>query len=67
MFCSGGNMRWDFETWLTQNYGLKSNDLTEKELALAKKEYSEEYPKPGEGEIKLKSFPFQKYLNSKKK
>lgn len=59
-------MRFDFETWLTQTYGLKVDDLTDKELALAKKEYSEEYPKIGESEIKLKTYPFQKYLNSKK-
>jgi len=60
-------MRWDFETWLRQNYGLKADDLAEEELALAKKEYSEEYPKAGESEIKLRGYPFQKYLNSKKK
>jgi hypothetical protein len=60
-------MRFDFETWLTQIYGLKAKDLTEKEMALAKKEYSEEYPKVGESEIKLKTYPFQKYLNSREK
>jgi len=32
-------------------------------LELAKKEYKEEYPKPGEGDIKLKTYPFKKYLD----
>lgn len=58
-------MKWDFETWLRQNYGLRSQDLNKKEMALAKKEYSEEYPPPGEGEIKLKTFPFKRYLDSR--
>lgn len=58
-------MRFDFETWLRQNYRMRSQDLDEKELELAKKEYAEEYPEPGEGEIKLKSYPFKKYLDGK--
>ena len=59
-------MRFDFETWLTQNYGMKVKDLSKKALGLAKKEYSEEYPKPGESDIALKSYPFKKYLDSTK-
>jgi len=59
-------MRFDFETWLTQTYGLKARDLSKKELGLAKKEYGEEYPKPGESEFKLKAYPFKRYLDSKK-
>lgn len=51
-------MKWDFETWLRQNYGLRSQDLT-------KKEYAEEYPEPGKGEIKLKTFAFKRYRDSK--
>lgn len=58
-------MRFDFETWLRQNYRMRSQDLDEKELELARKEYTEEYPEPGEGEIKLKSYPFKKYLDGK--
>jgi hypothetical protein len=49
-----------------QNYGMKANDLNKKALSLAKKEYSEEYPKPGESEIALKTYPFKKYLDSRK-
>jgi hypothetical protein len=49
-----------------QNYGMKVKDLNKKALSLAKKEYSEEYPKPGESEISLKSYPFKKYLDSTK-
>jgi len=49
-----------------QTYGLKVKGLTKKELGLAKKEYKEEYPAPGEGEIGLKTYPFKKYLDSKK-
>jgi len=60
-------MRFDFDTWLVQTYGFKTKDLTKKELALAKKEYKEEYPRPGNSAMKLKTYPFQKYLNSKKK
>jgi hypothetical protein len=59
-------MRFDFDTWLMQNYGMKANDLNKKALSLAKKEYSEEYPKPGESEIALKTYPFKKYLDSRK-
>jgi len=58
-------MRFDFETWLRQNYGLRSQDLTSEELALAKMEYAEEYPATGEVDVKLKTFPFKKYLDSK--
>lgn len=60
-------MRFDFDTWLVQTYGLKEHDLTKKELALARREYREEYPRPGNGPITPKTYPFQKYLNSKKK
>jgi hypothetical protein len=42
---------------------LKAKDLNKKALTLAKKEYKEEYPDPGEGEIKLKTYPFKKYLD----
>jgi len=59
-------MRFDFATWLVQTYGLKEDTLTKRELALAKKEYKEEYPRPGNGPIVPKTYPFQKYLNSKK-
>jgi hypothetical protein len=58
-------MRFDFDTWLTQTYSLKAKDLTKKELALAKEEYAEEYPPKGSHDIKLKTYPFQRYLNSK--
>ena len=40
-------------------------DLDEKELELARREYAEEYPRPGEGAIRLKSYPFKKYLDTK--
>jgi hypothetical protein len=60
-------MRFDFDTWLMQNYGMKARDLDKKALSLAKKEYSEEYPKPGESDIGLKTYPFKKYLDSKNK
>lgn len=59
-------MRFDFDTWLMQTYGFKRKDLTKKELELATKEYAEEYPPVGSHEIRLKTYPFQKYLNSKK-
>lgn len=59
-------MKWDFDTWLVQVYSLKAKDLNNKELTLAKKEYKEEYPPRGEGNIKLKTYPFKKYLDSKK-
>lgn len=65
-FTSGNAMRFDFETWITQTYGLKARDLNKKELTLAKKEYAEEYPKPGEGELKLKTYPFKRYLDAKR-
>lgn len=63
---SGDALKWDFRTWLVQNYDIKPENLTKKELDLAKKEYKEEYPPDGEGNIKLKTFPFKKYLMAKK-
>lgn len=59
-------MKWDFDTWLVQVYDLKPKDLNKKELALAKREYKEEYPPSGEGKMALKTYPFKKYLDSKK-
>lgn len=59
-------MKWDFETWLAQNYGLKASALKEEGLSAAKKEYEEEYPPAGEGDIKLKTYPFKRYLDSGK-
>ncbi len=59
-------MKWDFETWLVQNYGVKKEALTEEEMALALREYEEEYPPSGESEIRLKTYPFKKYLDSRK-
>lgn len=56
-------LRFDFDTWLVQTYGLKAKDLDKKALTLARKEYREEYPDPGEGEIKLKTYPFKRYLD----
>ncbi len=50
-----------------QIYDLRPSMLTKKELDLAKKEYDEEYPPEGESEIGLKTFPFKKYLASRKK
>jgi len=47
-------------------YSLKAKDLNKKELALAKKEYKEEYPPSGEGNMMLKTYPFKKHLDSKK-
>lgn len=47
-------------------YNLKAKDLNKKELALAKKEYDEEYPPDGEGSMKLKTFPFKRHLDSRK-
>lgn len=61
----GGPTKFDFETWLVQNYGVKAEALTEEELSLAKDEYEEEYPPVGEGDIKLKTYPFKKYLESR--
>jgi len=49
-----------------QTYGMKVKDLNKKALSLAKKEYAEEYPKVGESDIKLKTYPFKKYLDSTK-
>jgi len=65
-FLLGDKLRWDFDTWLVQVYNLKAKDLNKKELALAKKEYDEEYPPSGNGNLKLKTFPFKKHLDSKK-
>lgn len=62
----GENVKWDFETWLAQNYGLMADKLTEEALSIAKKEYEEEYPPAGEGDIKLKTYPFKRYLDSGK-
>jgi hypothetical protein len=59
-------LKWDFDTWLVQVYGLRANGLNKKGLALAKKEYEEEYPPSGEGDMKLKTYPFKKHLDSKK-
>lgn len=59
-------MKWDFDTWLVQVYGLKAKSLNKKELALAKREYREEYPPVGESDLELKSYPFKRYLDSKK-
>ena len=50
-----------------QTYSLRPTMLTKRELDLAKKEYSEEYPPVGESEISLKTYPFKRYLDSKKK
>jgi hypothetical protein len=49
-------VRFDFDTWLMQTYGMKVKDLDKKALSLAKKEYAEEYPKPGESEMTLKTY-----------
>jgi hypothetical protein len=65
-FLLGGKLKWDFDTWLVQVYSLKAKDLNKKELALAKKEYKEEYPPRGGGNMKLKNYPFKKHLDSKK-
>ena len=60
-------MKYNFETWLMQIYDLKTTMLTKNELALARKEYAEEYPPVGESEISLKTYPFKKYLVTRKK
>ena len=60
-------MRFDFDTWLVQTYGMKAVGLDKNALALAKKEYNEEYPPVGETTMKLKTYPFKKYLDSKRK
>jgi len=62
----GDLLRFDFETWLMQTYDMRPKMLTKKELTLARKEYAEEYPPVGESEIGLKTYPFKKYLDSKK-
>ena len=64
---SVNDLKFNFETWLMQTYDLKASTLTKKELSLAKKEYSEEYPPEGESEISLKTYPFKKYLDTRKK
>lgn len=58
-------MKWDFRTWLVQNYEMKPENLDEQELELARREYAEEYPEAGEADIKLKTYPFKRYLESK--
>ena len=65
-FLLGGKLKWDFDTWLVQDYSLKAKNLNKKELALAKKEYEEEYPPSGEGNMRLKTYPFKRLLDSKK-
>lgn len=60
-------MRFDFDTWLVQTYRMKAVGLDKKALALAKREYNEEYPPVGEMAMKLKTYPFKKYLDSKRK
>lgn len=60
-------MRFDFDTWLMQTYDLRAKDLDRKALALARKEYAQEYPPEGESEIELKTYPFKRYLDSKRK
>jgi len=59
-------LKWDFDTWLAQVYGLKVKGLNKKELALAKREYIEEYPPVGDSDFELKSYPFKRHLDSKK-
>ena len=59
-------MRFDFDTWLGQNYGLKRTALTDDELEIARREYEEEYPNEGEHPIGIKTYPFKKYLDSKR-
>ncbi len=59
-------LKFDFETWLVQNYGIKPSSLNEKELDVAKMEYNEEYPPDGERDIKLKTYPFKRYLDHRK-
>ena len=59
-------MKFDFETWLRQNYSIRSEQLDRKGLELAKREYAEEYPEPGDADIRLKTYPFKKYLDSKR-
>ncbi len=60
-------MKFDFQTWLMQTYNLRPTMLTTRELDLARKEYDEEYPPVGESEIRLKTYPFKRYLDSRKK
>ena len=55
-------MKWDLRTWLVQNYGITPEELDEEGRSMAKKEYEEEYPEPGEREVRLKTYPFKKYL-----
>lgn len=59
-------LKFDFETWLVQNYGIKATSLNEEELDIAKMEYNEEYPPDGERDIKLKTYPFKRYLDQRK-
>jgi hypothetical protein len=62
----GSSMKYDFRTWLVQNYGIRPENLDDEGMEFAKKEYAEEYPEPGEGEIRLKTYPFKKYLDTRK-
>ncbi len=50
-----------------QTYSLRLDTLTKKELELAQKEYDEEYPPVGESKIGLKTYPFKRYLDSRRK
>jgi hypothetical protein len=59
-------VKFDFETWLVQIYGIKPSSLNEEELGIARKEYSEEYPPEGETDIELKTYPFKRYLDQRK-
>jgi len=45
---------------------MKVNDLTAEEIALARREYEEEYPPRGENEMKLKTYPFKAYLDRRR-
>jgi hypothetical protein len=46
---------------------MKLEDLNPEELGLAEQEYREEYPPDGEGDIRLKTYPFKAYLDSKRR
>ena len=50
-----------------QTYDLKAKDLDKKALGLARKEYAEEYPPEGETEMMLKTYPFKRYLDSRRR
>ena len=59
-------MRFDFDTWLVQNCGLKMGAFTDDELIIARREYEEEYSREGEHPIGVKTYPFKKYLDSRR-